>query len=164
MCKSRFLSSFGIHQFGPARNRQNRSGISIQELLYGEAFVFTSVPQQISTPLVTFAPSFLTPINEANVNKLVQGFDFLFGSEMGFGRGFSKGDIGTAFLPTGTSDTKQKFSAYLSPASELVVHCRRVTASKSLWRRRPRQNWTKSSLAYSSGRNRVHCFHWTRSR
>lgn len=73
---------------------------------------FTSVPQQISTPLVTFAPSFLTPINEANVNKLVQGFDFLFGGEVGFGRGFSKGDIGTAFLPTGTSDTKQKFSAY----------------------------------------------------
>jgi len=74
---------------------------------------FTSVPQQISTPLVTFAPSFLTPINEANVNKLVQGFDFLFGGEMGFGRGFSRGDIGTAFLPTGTPDTKQKFSAYL---------------------------------------------------
>jgi hypothetical protein len=74
---------------------------------------FTSVPQQISTPLVTFAPSFLTPINQANVNKLVQGFDFLFGAEMGIGRGFSKGDIGTAFLPTGASDTKQKYSAYL---------------------------------------------------
>ena len=74
---------------------------------------FTSVPQQISTPLITFAPSFLAPINEANVNKLVQGFDFLFGGEMGFGRGFSKGDIGTAFLPTGNRDTKQKYSAYL---------------------------------------------------
>jgi len=74
---------------------------------------FTSVPQQISTPLITFAPSFLAPISEANVNKLVQGFDFLFGGEMGFGRGFSKGDIGTAFLPTGNRDTKQKYSAYL---------------------------------------------------
>jgi hypothetical protein len=73
----------------------------------------TSVPQQISTPLVTFAPTFLAPINESNINKLVQGFDFLFGGEFGFGRGFSKGDIGTAFLPTGTADTKQKYSAYL---------------------------------------------------
>lgn len=73
----------------------------------------TSVPQQISTPLVTFAPSFLTPINEAKVNELVQGFDFLFGAEIGFGKGLSKGDIGTAFLPTGTPNTKQKFSAYL---------------------------------------------------
>jgi hypothetical protein len=73
----------------------------------------TSVPQQISTPLVTFAPGFLAPINDTNINKLVQGFDFLFGPEMGIGRGFSKGTIGTAFLPTGTPGTKQKFSAYL---------------------------------------------------
>lgn len=51
-------------------------------------------------------------INEGKVNELVQGFDFLVGSEVGFGRGLSRGDIGTAFLPTGVSNTKQKFSAY----------------------------------------------------
>lgn len=73
---------------------------------------FTSVPQQVSTQLATFAPSFLSPINESKVNELVQGFDFLAGVEVGFGRGFSRGDIGTAFLPTGVPDTKQKFSAY----------------------------------------------------
>jgi len=73
---------------------------------------FTSVPQQISTPLVTFAPSFLSPIYNANVNKLVQGFDFLVGAEMGIGRGFRKGEIGTMFLPSGTADTKQRHSAY----------------------------------------------------
>jgi len=72
----------------------------------------TSVPQQVSSQLATFAPSFLAPINESKVNELVQGFDFLAGVEVGFGRGLSRGDIGTAFLPTGVPDTKQKFSAY----------------------------------------------------
>lgn len=73
----------------------------------------TSVPRQISTPLVTFAPGFLSPFNESNVNDLVQGFDFLVGGEMGIGRGFWSGDIGTICHPTGAPKTCQRVSSYL---------------------------------------------------
>jgi hypothetical protein len=73
----------------------------------------TSVPRQISSPLVTFAPGFLSPVNEANVNDLVQGFDFLAGAELGIGNGFRTGNIGTVCHPTGAPKTCQRVSSYL---------------------------------------------------
>lgn len=42
----------------------------------------TSVPQQVSNPLVTFAGNFLNPISSGQVNELVQGVEFQAGLEV----------------------------------------------------------------------------------
>jgi hypothetical protein len=78
--------------------------------LWGNAR-FTSVPQQISSSLVTFAPGFLSPIANSNVNKLVQGFDFLLGGEKALLK-VKEERFGRSLVPTATNDVKQRITAY----------------------------------------------------
>ena len=78
----------------------------------------TSVPQQTSTPLGTFATSFAQQVSEVKVNEVAQDIEFLAGANVRLTNRLCSLEVFKAFpvapgvpqLPTGT-----EFVAFVSP-------------------------------------------------